>query len=139
MRSSDGQKRGDPVIVFGPGRGTEGQGLAYKRRNRGTCVAPRCGLSDNSRSVPPCGVRCMHLQCTSPLRQLARSITKTSYKLIATKRRELYTRYSSTPAWYSQSRKSDSQINRDYSIAHFLLCRTFKQIRFWLAITYCRI
>ena len=45
MRPSDGQKRGDPVIVFGPGRGTEGQGLAYKRRNRGTCVAPLCGRS----------------------------------------------------------------------------------------------
>jgi hypothetical protein len=40
MRSSAGQERGDPVVVFGPGLGTEGQDLASKRRNRGTCVAP---------------------------------------------------------------------------------------------------
>jgi hypothetical protein len=30
MRSFDGQERGDPVVVFGPGRGMEGRALAYK-------------------------------------------------------------------------------------------------------------
>jgi hypothetical protein len=48
IRSSDGQQRGDPVVVFGPGRGMEGRDLAYKRRNCGTCAAPRCGLSGDS-------------------------------------------------------------------------------------------
>ena len=41
------------MVVFGRERGTEGQDLAYERRNRGTYVAPRCGLSGNSRNVPP--------------------------------------------------------------------------------------
>jgi hypothetical protein len=48
MRSSPGQEWGDPVVVFGPGLGTEGQDLPSKRRNRRACVAPRCGFSGNS-------------------------------------------------------------------------------------------
>jgi hypothetical protein len=54
MRSSHGQERGDPVVVFGPGRGMEGRDLARKRRNCGPCAALRRRLSGNSRSILPC-------------------------------------------------------------------------------------